>query len=132
VGKADRTASHRKEKIMKYMLLIYDDEKATARLTPAEVDKLIGEYWKYDDELRKAGVHVAGDALKPTDTATTVRVRNGKTLHTDGPFAETKEQLGGYYLVDVPDLDTALRWAARCPSAPMGSIEVRPLMEFER
>ena len=72
------------------------------------------------------------DALKPTDTATTVRIRDGKTLPTDGPFAETKEQLGGYYLVDAPDLDTAIRWAAKCPSAPSGSIEVRPVMVFEQ
>jgi len=117
---------------MQYMLLIYDDEKAWARNSPAEVDRIMGEWWAYDDALRKAGVHVAGNALKPTDTATTVRVRNGKTLQTDGPFAETKEQLGGYYLLDVPDLDTAVRWAEKCPAAPFGSIEVRPVMVFDR
>ena len=117
---------------MQYMLLIYDDEKLWARLPPPEVEKVMGEYFAYTDALKKAGVYVAGDALKPTDTATTVRVRDGKTLQTDGPFAETKEQLGGYYLVDVPDLDTAVRWSARIPSARYGSVEVRPVMKFDK
>jgi hypothetical protein len=115
---------------MRYMLLIYDDPATWAKLSRAEADRLMGAYFAYTDEMRKAGVHRAGDPLKPTETATTVRVRDGKTLTTDGPFAETREQLGGYYLIDVPDLDTALRWAAKCPSAAMGSIEVRPLMEL--
>jgi hypothetical protein len=115
---------------MRYMLLIYDDEKVWARMSKAEVDRTMGAYFAYTEDLKKAKVYVAGDALKPVETATTVRVRDGKPLHVDGPFAETKEQLGGYYLLDVPDLDTALRWAAKCPSAPLGSIEVRPVMEF--
>ena len=115
---------------MRYMLLIYDDEKVWARMSKAEVDRTMGAYFAYTDDLKKAKVLVTGDALKPVETATTVRVRDGKALHVDGPFAETKEQLGGYYLLDVPDLDAALRWAAKCPSAPLGSIEVRPLMEF--
>ncbi|HET6921893.1 MAG TPA: YciI family protein, partial [Anaeromyxobacteraceae bacterium] len=80
---------------MQYLMLIYEDEKARARKSPADVERIMGEWWAYDDALRKAGVHRAGDALRPTDTATTVRVRDGKTLQTDGPFAETKEQLGG-------------------------------------
>jgi hypothetical protein len=117
---------------MQYMLLIYEDEKTWARRPPAEVDRIMAEWWAYGDALRKAGAHRAGNALKPTDTATTVRVRSGKTLQTDGPFAETKEQLGGYYLIDVPDLDAAVRWAERCPAAPFGSVEVRPVMIFER
>jgi hypothetical protein len=117
---------------MKYALLIYGDEKSWTRLTPAEVDRIMSEWFAYDDALKKAGVYVAGEALKPTDTATTVRVRGGKTLQTDGPFAETKEQLGGFYLVDVPDLDTAARWAAKCPGAPYGSMEIRPVETFQQ
>jgi hypothetical protein len=113
---------------MKYMLLIYGDEKAWTRLSKAEVDHVTGAYFAYTEEMRKAGAFVAGDPLKATDTATTVRARGGKTTHTDGPFAETKEQLGGYYLLEVPDLDAALRWAAKCPGAAHGSIEVRPVM----
>jgi hypothetical protein len=116
---------------MQYMLLIYDDERAWTRVPPAEAERIMGAYYAYTADLREAGVFRAGDALKPTDTATTVRVRGGKALHADGPFAETKEQLAGYFVVDVPDLDAALRWAARCPSAPMGSIEVRPVMAQE-
>jgi hypothetical protein len=109
------------------MLLIYDDEAGWARKTKADVDRVMSAYFAYTEEMKKAGAFVAGDPLKATDTATTVRVRGGKTTHTDGPFAETKEQLGGYYLIDVPDLDAALRWAAKCPSAAHGSIEVRPV-----
>ena len=114
---------------MQYMILIYDSEKAWADLTKADSDKMHAEYMSYTQEMVKAGVMRAGDALKPTTTATTVRVRGGKTLTTDGPFAETKEQLGGYYLIDVPNLDEALRWAAKCPGAIHGTCEVRPLNE---
>ncbi len=117
---------------MKYMLLIYDDPKTWASLPPAESDRLMGEYFRFTEELKRSGQYVAGEALKPTETATTVRVRGGKTLHSDGPFAETKEALGGFYMVDVPDLDAALRWAAKIPSAPLGSIEVRPVVNFEQ
>jgi hypothetical protein len=113
---------------MKYMLLIYLDESAGARATPADMEASMKEWFAYTDAMKKAGTHLAGDPLQGTRTATTVRVRNGKTLHTDGPYAETKEQLGGYYLVDVPNLDEALAWAARCPGARYGSVEVRPLM----
>ena len=111
---------------MQYMILIYDDEKVWADMPKEQSDRLFGAYMAYSEEMSKAGVMRAGDALKPIATATTVRVRDGKTLTTDGPFAETKEQLGGYYLIDVPNLDDALAWAARCPGAGHGTVEVRP------
>ncbi|APR74734.1 PhnB protein [Minicystis rosea] len=115
---------------MQYMILIYDDESVWANMPEAQSGQLFGEYRTYTEEMAKAGVLRSGDALKPVATATTVRVREGKTLTTDGPFAETKEQLGGYYLIDVPNLEEALKWAAKCPSAKIGSIEVRPVMVF--
>ena len=114
---------------MRYMLLIYDDPANWAKMSRAEADRLMGAYFAYTDEMRKAGVHRAGDPLKATDTATTVRVRDGKTLTTDGPFAETKEQLGGYYLIDCASLDEALEFAARIPAAERGAVEVRPVVE---
>lgn len=116
---------------MQYMLLIYDNEKQWADATPEQHAEVMPMWMKYTEDMKTAGVYVAGDALQPTTTATTVRIRDNETLNTDGPFAETREQLGGYYLVDVPDLDAALEWAAKCPAAPMGSIEVRPVMVFE-
>jgi hypothetical protein len=117
---------------MQYMILIYDDEKVWADMPKEQSEKLFGDYMAYSEEMAKAGVMRAGDALKPVSTATTVRIRGGKTLTTDGPFAETKEQLGGYYLIDVPNLEEALKWAAKCPSAAVGSIEVRPVMVFDK
>ncbi|UXI70139.1 YciI family protein [Tahibacter amnicola] len=114
---------------MQYMLLIYSEESAWANLSPADITQVLEAYRAYSRELAEAGVLRGGSELAPTATATTVRVRNGKPLLTDGPFAETREQLGGYYLIDVPSLDEATRWAARIPSATMGSIEVRPLTE---
>jgi hypothetical protein len=117
---------------MQYMILIYDDEKAMEAMAPEQQQQIFSAYMAYSEEMAKAGVMRAGDALKPIATATTVRVRNGKTLTTDGPFAETKEQLGGYYLIDVPNLEEALKWAAKCPSAAHGSIEVRPVMMFQK
>jgi hypothetical protein len=116
---------------MQYMLLIYDDEQAWANMSEAESGAVFAEYGTYTQELHDSGAHVAGDALQPVRTATTVRVRDGETLTTDGPFAETKEQLGGYYIVDVASLDEALEWAAKIPSARYGSIEVRPVMVFD-
>ncbi|HUP31488.1 MAG TPA: YciI family protein [Gaiellaceae bacterium] len=115
-----------------YMLLIYDDEATWAGMSEDEQQAVMGEYFAYTEELRKAGAYVAGDALQPIGTATTVRVRDGEQLLTDGPFAETKEQLGGYYLVDVDSIDDAVRWAAKIPSARYGSIEVRPVVVFDR
>jgi hypothetical protein len=115
---------------VKYLMLLYGNEAVDAKLSEAEMNALISEYFAYDDQLKAAKALIAGEALKPVSTATTVRVRSGKALHTDGPFAETKEQLGGFYLIDVPDLEKALEWAAKCPASRSGSVEVRPLMEF--
>lgn len=115
---------------MQYMALIYDSEQTIASMAPKEREQWIGEYFAFTTAAREAGVFVAGDALKGTDTATTIRIRNAQTVHTDGPFAETKEQLGGYYLLECKDLDEALAWAAKIPSARTGSIEVRPVMVF--
>lgn len=112
---------------MEYMILIYADEQAWAGLDEAQLKAAYGEYMTYTGELEKAGVLRGGSELKPVSTATTVRVRGGRAMTTDGPYAETKEQLGGYYLIDVPDLDEALRWAALCPGARHGACEVRPL-----
>lgn len=115
---------------MKYLVLIYDNEKQMADMPKAQLEAMLGEYRQYSEAMVAAKVMVAGDALQPTHTATTVRRRNGKVTHTDGPFAETKEALGGYYLIDVPSLDEALAWAAKCPSASVGSVEVRPIQTF--
>lgn len=110
---------------MQYLLLIYEDE---ANQSNPEYHKI--EPWmKYTSDVREAGVYIGGNGLLPTSTATTVRVREGRTLTTDGPFAETKEQLGGYYLLDCDDLDTAIEWAAKIPSVGRGSVEVRPVMQ---
>lgn len=114
-----------------YMLLIYTNETEDAQATDAEKQQTFQEYMAYSEELQQAKVMVGGDALQPTSTATTVQVQDGKTLTTDGPFAETKEQLGGYYIVDVENLDEALKWAAKLPGAKYGKVEVRPLMVFE-
>jgi hypothetical protein len=115
---------------MNYMILIYGDETGFAAMAkdPAAMQAMYAAYGRYGADLREAGVLRGGAELKPTHSATTVRVRNGKPVSTDGPFAETREQLGGYYLIDVADLDQAVQWAARCPSAQAGgSIEVRPV-----
>jgi len=112
---------------MKYMLLIYEAEAEFGAPDSEEME----EWFSLTEEMREAGVMLAGDALQPSASATTVRLRDGEAVISDGPFAETKEQLGGYYLIDVPDLDEATRWAARMPNAHRGSIEVRPVMEFE-
>ena len=116
---------------MKYMLLIYDNEKIWSTMQEKERNALMGEYAAFTEELVKAKKLVAGDALQPTATATTLRLRDGKRLTTDGPFAETKEQLGGFYIVDAKDLDEALALAAKIPSVRFGSIEVRPVMKFD-
>jgi hypothetical protein len=116
---------------MQYMCLIYDDEKVWEGMPEEERNAVFGEYGAFTESIRQSGHMVAGDALQPISTATTVRVRGGETLVTDGPFAETKEQLGGYYLVEAKDADEALAIAARIPSARYGSIEVRPVMVFE-
>lgn len=115
---------------MRYVLLIYTEEPTTPP-PQEELDASMAEWWQYDTAIKESGVHLAGDALQPSQTATTVRVKGDERVVTDGPFAETREVLGGYYLIDVPDLDTALDWAARCPGAKYGSMEVRPIMEFD-
>lgn len=113
-----------------YALLIYDNESLWPNMSEADQKKLMDDYWAYSEELQKAKAFIAGEALQPTQTATSVQVRDGKTLTTDGPFAETKEQLGGFYIVDAKDLDEAHKWAAKIPSARFGTIEVRPIMKF--
>jgi len=112
---------------MKYMLLMYSSEAQVAQIRPEEQQALAQSWYGLLQEATAAGVLLGSNGLLSVSNATTVRVRDGKTLTTDGPFAETKEQLGGYYLIDVPNLDDAVHWAARCPSALGGSIEVRPL-----
>ena len=114
---------------MRYMLLINSEESREANMTEEDGAKLMAAYGKFTSDLQEAGALVGSDRLQPTTTATTVRVRNGQTLTTDGPFAETKEQFGGYYLINAKDLDDALQWAARVPSAADGSVEVRPVWE---
>jgi hypothetical protein len=111
------------------MLLICDEEKSFEQMSAGEYQQLIGEYRQFTEEIKRSGHYVDGSQLQPTSTATTVRVRDGKRLVTDGPFAETREQLGGYYLVEAKDLDEAIALAARVPSARIGTIEVRPLAE---
>ena len=113
---------------MKYLLLIYENEGNFAKVTEEEGNKIFAEYMDYTKGIRKAGNYIGGEALQPIATATTVRQRNGKTLTTDGPFAETKEQLGGYYLVEAKDLDEAIKLAGGIPAVRTGSIEVRPIM----
>ena len=115
---------------MQYMLLIYDNEAEMAANRKGATDVMMAEYREFTDSILKSGNMKAGDALQPTSTATCVRIRNGKTLTTDGPFAETKEQLGGYYLIDAKDLDEATKIAARIPSAKSGTVEVRPVRVF--
>ena len=113
---------------MQYLLIIYEDEKQRKAQPPEEMGAMMGRYFALNDALKAAGAFVAGDALEPIATATTVRVRNGKAAFTDGPFAETMEQLGGYYLIEAENLDEALKWAAQIPAAETGSVEVRPIM----
>lgn len=111
-----------------YMLLIYTPAEG---LSPEELAAEHPRWMEYSQALQDAGVMTAGDALQGVDTATTVRIRDNETLVSDGPFAETKEILGGYYIIDVADLDTALSWASRIPSVGRGSVEVRPVLVFD-
>jgi hypothetical protein len=116
---------------MQYMLLIYGDESSWDDRSDEERGQMMQAYGAFTQELRDRGAMIAGDALESAQTATTVRVQNDETLTTDGPFAETKEQLGGYYLVEADSLDEAIEWAAKIPGARHGSVEVRPVMVFE-
>jgi hypothetical protein len=115
---------------VKYLCLIYEDEKNWGTLSKEQADAMMGEYFAFTDGIKKSNHYIGGEALQPTETATTVRVRQGKISTTDGPFAETKEQLGGYYLINAKDLNDAIQVAAKIPSSRMGSIEIRPIMEF--
>jgi hypothetical protein len=123
--------ANQRELIMQYLLMIYRNEAELGQMTAADRQKVTAEYGAFTQSIIQSGHFKAGDGLQPTSTATTVRVRDGKTLTTDGPFAETREQLAGYYLIDAKDLDTALAIAARIPGAKTGSIEVRPVMVYD-
>jgi len=112
---------------VKYLCSIYQDESIRQKLPKAEFEKIHGEYLAFTDDLKKSGRLLGNNGLQPTQAATTVRVRDGKITTTDGPFAETKEQLGGYYLIEARDLNDAIQVAAKIPSARFGSIEVRPV-----
>ena len=115
---------------MRYICLIYDNEAQYDTMTEAEKQADMAAYFNFSDAVNKAGIDRGGDALMPTSMATTVRVRDGKVVTTDGPFAETKEQLGGFYTLECANLDEAIEWAAKIPGAAHGSVEVRPVMEF--
>jgi len=117
---------------MKYLCLIYDEEKKLGGMSQSDSDAFMGEYFAFTDGIRKSGHYLGGEALQSVQTATTVRIRNGKTSTTDGPFAETKEQLGGFYLINAKDLNDALQVASKIPSARLGCVEVRPVMEFNQ
>ena len=118
---------------MKYAILIYDENTANPdpNPDPAAWGQVMAEYNAFTKAMNEAGINHGGEALQPAATATTVQVRDGKTLTTDGPFAETKEGLGGFYVLEAKDLDDALAWAAKCPGSWYGKVEVRPLMTFE-
>jgi hypothetical protein len=116
---------------VKYLLTIYTDESRYATMTPDDSARMMAEYGAFGQEAQEAGVLLGGEGLQPTATATTVRVRDGEALFTDGPFAETREQLGGYYVLECGDLDEAARWAAKIPDARTGAVEVRPIMDYE-
>lgn len=117
---------------MRYLCLIYDEEKQLAGMSKSESDTFMGEYFGFTEGIKQSGHYLGGEALQPVQTATTVRVRNGKVSTTDGPFAETREQLGGYYLIDARDLNDAIQVAAKIPSARLGCVEVRPIQEFDQ
>jgi hypothetical protein len=117
---------------MRYLCLIYEDEKWWDKASQAELEKGMAEYTAFTDSIKKSGAWIGGEALQPTKTATSVRVRNGKVSTTDGPYVETKEQLGGYYLITAKDLKDAVQVASRIPGAKNGTVEVRPIMEFDQ
>ena len=119
---------------MQYLILIYDEETANPSPEPPDPalwGEILGQYNAYTEMLKSTGVFIAGEALQPVTTATTLRQQGGQTVITDGPFAETKEGLGGFYLIEAPDLDAALKLAEQCPGVRYGSIEVRPVVDFE-
>ncbi len=113
---------------MQYLLMIHSDEKAMQSASKDDIGAMMAAYGAYTNAMKEAGVYVGGERLHPASTATTVGVQNGKTQVLNGPYAEVKEQLGGYYLIEAPDLDAAIGWAARCPGAAHGAVEVRPIL----
>ena len=115
---------------MRYLCLVYQNEETVDALPGSEHDAIENDSHSFDEEFRTSGYHIASDVLQPVRTATTVRVRNGKMSLTDGPFAETKEQLTGFYLIEARDLNDAIQVASRIPSARTGSVEVRPVVDF--
>jgi hypothetical protein len=115
---------------MQYLLSLYADEKVFEKMTPEQQQQGYAAYMAYTEALKAAGAHVSSNRLRPSATATTLRTTDGKTQVLDGPFADSKEQLGGYYLIDVPDLDAALSWAGRCPGSQHGTIEVRAIWDM--
>lgn len=117
---------------MKYLLAIYSDEAHWAAMSEAEAREVMSEFMKFTKDIHQSGHYLGGNALQPTSTATSVRVRDGKTLATDGPFAETREQLGGFIVIEARDLDDALQVASRIPPARLGCVEVRPIQELRR
>src|SRR5438093_1267945 len=117
---------------MKFLCLIYQEEKQEANVPRDEIEQAKKDYWAFAEGIKKTGNYVGSHGLQHTEQATTVRVRNGKVSATDGPFAETKEQLGGYYLIEAKDLNDAVQVASRIPGAQHGTVEVRPIMEFNQ
>ena len=116
----------------RYIALIYTDETADQAQSEKDAQETMAAYFAFTGDARRAGITEGGEALHATSTATTVRVRNGQRQTTDGPFAETKEQLGGYYILKAKDLDEAIEWAARIPGAKRGAVEIRPIVEFDQ
>jgi hypothetical protein len=116
---------------MRYMLSIFVDERGWIEATPEQIRETMEAYGAFGEEVEAKGIYVAGEGLQPTATATSVQVRDGERIVSDGPFAETKEQLGGFYLLECKDLDEAIGWAAKIPGAQVGTIEVRPVMDYE-
>ena len=114
---------------MRYACLIYDDEKKLGGMSKSDADTFMSEYFQFTEDIKQSGQYVAGEALHPINSSTSLRIRSGKLSTTDGPFAETTEQLGGFLMIDVPDLNDAIRVAAQFPAARFGSVEVRPLKE---
>src|SRR6059036_4186285 len=123
-------SSGREEDAMKFMFMIYHDENVLGALPERDMQGLIDTALDYDEEIRQSGHYIVSNALQPSRTARTIRVRGGKVSTTDGPFAETKEQLGGFYMIDAKDLNDAIQVASKIPSAKLGSIEIRPIMDF--
>jgi hypothetical protein len=115
------------ETTMKFMLLIHGDEKALAANAKVDATGMSPEYAAYNEAMMKAGIILGGERLRPTSTAASVRMKDGRTEVLEGPYAETREQLGGFYMIDVADMDEAVKWATRCPAAQFGTIEVRPI-----